>query len=302
MPAVQAEGAVIRQAVRFVRWERGYMYITRRSFAVLAAASALNLGPSKIWASAVEDVPVPVPRVPVPVPVLSPSVKTLAERLPLTNPDYAKAKTEFLPQIVSYVSEEQAGTIVIDTDQRHLYFVLAPGLAKRYGIAVGREGFAWSGTATIKRKTKWPAWFPPQQMQARDREARRWRRGMPGGPRNPLGARALYLYKGEADTMFRIHGTRDPKSIGKAASSGCIRMFNADVMELYEAVPIGTKVVVLPSTQVVAQAAKKPARSRRQQRLREARRRERQRMRIAAYRRRRRRTLFGMFGIGDGLW
>lgn len=280
------------------------MYISRRSFALLAAASAVSLGSRKPWASAVENVPVPVPRVPVPALSEPPQVRTLTERLPLTSRDYAVVKTEFLPQLVYYSTEEQPGTIVIDTDHRHLYFVLAPGLAKRYGIAVGREGFAWSGTATIKRKTKWPAWFPPKQMQWRDKEARRWRRGMPGGPRNPLGARALYLYKGEVDTMFRIHGTRDPKSIGKAASSGCIRMLNADVMELYEAVPIGTKVVVLPSTQVVAQApAKKLARSRRsQQRLLAARRRERRRMRMAAYRRRRRRTLFGMFGFRDGLW
>jgi lipoprotein-anchoring transpeptidase ErfK/SrfK len=253
----------------------------------------------------VDDVPLPVPRASISLPPAPPQVKTLAERLPSISPDYAKVQTEFLPQMVSYASDELPGTIVIDTDHRHLYFVLAPGLAKRYGIAVGREGFAWSGTATIKRKTKWPAWYPPKQMQARDREARRWRRGMPGGPRNPLGARALYLYKGEVDTMFRIHGTRDPKSIGKAASSGCIRMLNADVMELYEAVPIGTKVVVLPSTQVVAETVKKPAKSRksrRYQRLVEARRRKRERMRMAYYRRRRRRALFGLFGFGDGLW
>jgi lipoprotein-anchoring transpeptidase ErfK/SrfK len=276
------------------------MYITRRSFAVLAAASVAGLGSRELWASAAEDVPGRVPLGP--APASSPEVKSLPERFTLANPDYAKVTTEFLPQIVSYTTEELAGTIIVDTDHRHLYFVLGPGLAKRYGIAVGREGFAWSGTATINRKTKWPAWFPPRQMQARDREARRWRRGMPGGPRNPLGARALYLYKGQADTMFRIHGTRDPKSIGKAASSGCIRMLNADVMELYEAVPIGTKVVVLPSTQVVAQGGKGLAKSRRRQNLIEARRRERQRMRMAAYKRRRRRPLFGMFGWGDGLW
>ena len=279
------------------------MYISRRSFALFAAASVASLGSRKVWATAAEDIPVPVPRVPVPVLAETPQVKTLAERLPLTSADYKVVKTEFLPQLVYYSSEEQPGTIVIDTDHRHLYYILAPGLAKRYGIAVGREGFAWSGTATIRRKTKWPAWYPPKQMQWRDREARRWRRGMPGGPRNPLGARALYLYKGEADTMFRIHGTRDPKSIGKAASSGCIRMLNADVMELYEAVPIGTKVVVLPSTVVVAKApAKKTARSRRQQRTVVAGRRERQRMRMADYKRRKRRTLFGLFGFGDGLW
>ena len=276
------------------------MYINRRSFAVLAAASVVGFGSRQLRASVIEEASSLASRLP--APAASPHVKTLAERFPLANPDYAKVKTQLLPQFVSYASAEQTGTIVIDTDHRFLYLVLGPGIAKRYGIAVGREGYAWSGTATIKRKTKWPAWFPPRQMQARDREAWRWRRGMPGGPRNPLGARALYLYKGEADTLFRIHGTRDPKSIGKAASSGCIRMLNADVMELYETVPIGTKVVVLPSTQVVAQARKKPERSRRRLRLIEARRRERQRMRMAAYRRRRRRTLFGMFGFRDNSW
>ncbi len=172
--------------------------------------------------------------------------------------EYAKVKTQFLPQIVSYETEEAAGTIIIDTDQRFLYLVLGEGQAKRYGVGVGRAGFAWSGTATIQRKTKWPTWFPPPEMRARDREARRWRHGMPGGPRNPLGARALYLYKGSADTLFRIHGTREPKSIGSAVSSGCIRMLNADVSEIFERVPIGTKVVVLASQQLLAQKRPRP--------------------------------------------
>jgi lipoprotein-anchoring transpeptidase ErfK/SrfK len=277
------------------------MYITRRSFAALAAASAFSLRSQKAWASVIEDAPVPEALSKADAPSALPLRPP--DRFPLASADYAKAKTEYLPQLVSYASQEQPGTIVIDTDHRFLYFVLGPGLAKRYGIAVGREGFAWSGTATIKRKTKWPAWFPPKQMQARDREAWRWRRGMPGGPRNPLGARALYLYKGEVDTLFRIHGTRDPKSIGRAASSGCIRMLNSDVMELYDAVPMGTKVVVLPSTQLVAEGRKKPAKSRRTQRMVQARRRRREKRRMAAYRRRRRlRSLFGMFGFREGSW
>ena len=125
------------------------MSISRRSFALLAAASAVSLAPRRLWATAVEDVPVPMPRLSVSVPAAAPHVKTLGERLPSLSPDYAKVKTEFLPQMVSYASDELPGTIVIDTDHRHLYFVLAPGLAKRYGIAVVREGFAWSGTATI---------------------------------------------------------------------------------------------------------------------------------------------------------
>jgi lipoprotein-anchoring transpeptidase ErfK/SrfK len=223
---------------------------------------------------------------------------SLDARFPMSSADYAKVKSEYLPQIVGYGTGEESGTIIIDTDSRFLYLVLGRGLAKRYGIAVGRDGFAWSGTATVKRKIKWPAWYPPKQMQARDREAWRWRRGMPGGPRNPLGARALYLYKGEVDTLFRIHGTRDPKSIGKAASSGCIRMLNADIMELYEKAPLGTKVVVLPSARPVALKKDNGSKSKRaRNRLAQARRRERERRRIAAYRRRRRRALFGMFGF-----
>jgi lipoprotein-anchoring transpeptidase ErfK/SrfK len=168
--------------------------------------------------------------------------------------EYSLVPTQFLPQVVRYDSEEAPGTVIIDTDQRYLYLLLAPGVAKRYGVAVGRAGFAWAGTASIGRKTKWPMWFPPPEMRARDREARRWRYGMPGGTRNPLGARALYLFKGTRDTLFRIHGTREPKSIGKAVSSGCIRMLNADVSELYEVLPLGTKVVVLASRATLAQA------------------------------------------------
>ena len=189
-----------------------------------------------------------------PAPVRRPAA---SERFRASIEEYRVVPTRFLPQAVDYATQEQPGTIVIDTDQRFLYLVLAPGRARRYGVAVGRDGFAWSGTATIQRKTRWPTWYPPREMRARDREARRWRYGMPGGPRNPLGARALYLFKGNADTLFRIHGTREPKSIGKAVSSGCIRMLNADVAELFERVPIGTKVVVLSSPKALAQAAKR---------------------------------------------
>jgi lipoprotein-anchoring transpeptidase ErfK/SrfK len=151
----------------------------------------------------------------------------------------------YLPQLVAYDTEEPKGTLVVDPQHRFLYLVLGGGQAKRYGIGVGREGFGWSGTAVVKRKAEWPPWLPPKDMQARDKEAAKWREGMPGGPKNPLGARALYLYQGEADTLYRIHGTRKPRSIGRAVSSGCIRMLNNDIIELYERVPIGTRVVVL---------------------------------------------------------
>jgi len=147
---------------------------------------------------------------------------------------------------------EPAGTIVVDPAQRYLYLVQADGRALRYGIGVGRQGFSWSGTATVQRKQKWPSWHPPVEMQARDERAREWKDGMPGGPTNPLGARALYLYQNGQDTLYRIHGTNEPRSIGRAVSSGCIRMLNADVIDLYERVPIGSRVVVVPPMNPIA--------------------------------------------------
>jgi lipoprotein-anchoring transpeptidase ErfK/SrfK len=151
-------------------------------------------------------------------------------------------------QIVSDSTGERPGTIVVDPDARFLYLVMEGGKAMRYGIGVGRDGFAWSGTATIARKAKWPRWTPPREMVARDPRARRWAAGMPGGSENPLGARALYLYQNGRDTLYRIHGTFEPDSIGQAVSSGCIRLLNADVIDLYNRVATGTRVVVRRST------------------------------------------------------
>ncbi len=143
---------------------------------------------------------------------------------------------------VSNPTRQPPGTIVIDTSTRHLYYTEANGQALRYGIGVGREGFAWKGVAKVERKAEWPAWIPPSDMLKRrpDLPTR-----MEGGIDNPLGARALYLFQGSRDTLFRIHGTNEPDTIGKAVSSGCIRMMNADVIDLYRRVPVGTKVVVL---------------------------------------------------------
>jgi lipoprotein-anchoring transpeptidase ErfK/SrfK len=140
----------------------------------------------------------------------------------------------------------EPGTIVVDTRNRYLYLVQADGNSIRYGIGVGREGFAWSGEATIKDKQHWPRWIPPKEMVARDPNAAPWANGMPGGRLdNPLGARAMYLYEGNKDTLYRLHGTNDAASIGKAVSSGCVRLLNQDVIDLYNRVPLGTKVVVL---------------------------------------------------------
>jgi lipoprotein-anchoring transpeptidase ErfK/SrfK len=142
-------------------------------------------------------------------------------------------------QVVDYRTHEAPGTVIIDTPNTYLYLVLGNGKAMRYGIGVGREGFTWSGTQTISRKAEWPDWTPPAEMIARQPYLPRH---MAGGPGNPLGARALYL----GNTIYRIHGTNDPSTIGGRVSSGCIRMTNEDVVDLYSRVNIGSKVVVLP--------------------------------------------------------
>jgi lipoprotein-anchoring transpeptidase ErfK/SrfK len=145
---------------------------------------------------------------------------------------------KFLPQVVAYKGREAAGTIVIDTNKRFLLLVLGGGKAKRYGVGVGRPGFEWAGTHTVTAKAEWPTWTPPEEMRMRQPLLPV---SMKGGPNNPLGARALYL----GDTLYRIHGSNEPWSIGRAVSSGCIRMRNEDVIDLYARVPVGTKVVVI---------------------------------------------------------
>jgi lipoprotein-anchoring transpeptidase ErfK/SrfK len=149
----------------------------------------------------------------------------------------------FLPQEVAYDGGEAAGTIVIDTQQRFLFLVGADGTARRYGVGVGKEGFQWSGSEKIARKAEWPAWTPPEEMKARvkKKEGRILPDRMEGGPENPLGARAMYL----GNSLYRIHGTNQPWTIGSAVSSGCIRMRNEDVVDLYERVKVGTKVKVM---------------------------------------------------------
>lgn len=146
---------------------------------------------------------------------------------------------------VDYVTAEAPGTIVIDTTGPFLYLVGENGRATRYGIAIGREGFGWTGTGEIARRAKWPTWTPPPEMIERDPSVAKWRGGQPGGISNPLGARALYINFGGADSGYRIHGTNAPKSIGWAASSGCFRMLNQDVIDLYDRVRVGARVVVI---------------------------------------------------------
>jgi lipoprotein-anchoring transpeptidase ErfK/SrfK len=156
-------------------------------------------------------------------------------------------------QVVSYPTAAAAGTIVIDTAQTYLYFVLGDGMAIRYGIDVGRDGFTWSGSQSVTRMAEWPDWTPPQEMIERQPYLPRW---MAGGQGNPLGARAIYL----GNTVYRIHGTNAPETIGTRVSSGCIRLTNADVTDLYSRVTVGTRIVVLPNRGPVARTAAAPPR------------------------------------------
>jgi lipoprotein-anchoring transpeptidase ErfK/SrfK len=169
------------------------------------------------------------------------------EEHPLPATDLTEVDPRFLRREVAYYGREEPGTVVIDTAARYLYLVREGGRAIRYGIGVGKEGMAWSGRAHVGRKATWPRWTPTAAMIKREPERNApWAGGMPGGLKNPLGARALYLYDGSGrDMMYRIHGTTEPWSIGQAVSSGCIRMFNQDVIDLYSRVPVGSPVVVL---------------------------------------------------------
>jgi lipoprotein-anchoring transpeptidase ErfK/SrfK len=173
---------------------------------------------------------------------------TPRDRQLLAHPPYAQAKIpdQYLRHIVDFSRRERPGTIVVDTDARYLYYVLPGDKAIRYGVTVGEEALAFSGVATIGRVAEWPDWVPTPEIQAR---LGPYPPRIAGGPANPLGARALYLYQGNKDTLFRIHGTNQPEYIGQAISSGCIRMTNADVIDLFDRVRPGTPVVVLPPGQ-----------------------------------------------------
>ncbi|MCA6122486.1 L,D-transpeptidase [Bradyrhizobium sp. WSM 1704] len=201
---------------------------TRAATPVRAVASALAPAPAP--APAVASAPVPMP---------TPQIET---------PKAADVPGRLVRQVVNYVSHQAPGTVVIDTGSTFLYLVLNDQQAMRYGIGVGREGFTWSGEQTVARKTEWPDWRPPAEMISRQPYLPRF---MAGGPGNPLGARAMYL----GETEYRIHGTNKPDTIGKRVSSGCIRLTNEDVVDLYERVKVGAKVIVLP-----ASAANRPSR------------------------------------------
>jgi lipoprotein-anchoring transpeptidase ErfK/SrfK len=170
---------------------------------------------------------------------------TPRDRELLAHPPYAQASIPetYRRHLVDYQGREQPGSILVDTDARFLYYVLPQGKAIRYGVAVGEEAMAWSGVATIGRMSEWPDWIPTPEIQAR---LGPYPKRVAGGAANPLGARALYLYEGGKDTLYRIHGTNQPEYIGQAISSGCIRMTNEDVIDLFDRVRPGATVVVLP--------------------------------------------------------
>jgi lipoprotein-anchoring transpeptidase ErfK/SrfK len=174
----------------------------------------------------------------------SPTQRVNPDSAPYNPPpnDEAAAASKRTRQEVEFPTREKPGTIIVDTASRHLYLVEGNGLALQYGIGVGREGFSWKGVAEVHSKQEWPKWFPPPEMLQRRPDLPE---EMDGGLGNPLGARALYLWENGKDTLFRIHGTNEPDTIGHAVSSGCIRMMNGDVMDLYNRVSLGTKVVVL---------------------------------------------------------
>ncbi|WP_378944087.1 L,D-transpeptidase [Mesorhizobium sp. ANAO-SY3R2] len=174
-------------------------------------------------------------------PVAPAQVQPVALRAPERKSVRPKINPIYLPQQVAYDGQERPGTIIIDTIENFLYLVQEDGQARRYGVGTGKPGFEWSGTHKVTSKREWPDWRPPAAMIERERaKGRVLPAMMEGGPDNPLGARALYL----GSTLYRIHGTNQPWTIGGAVSSGCIRMRNEDVMDLYERVPVGTKVVV----------------------------------------------------------
>ena len=160
--------------------------------------------------------------------------------------DTANINPDMLRTEVAWAGKEKPGNIVVNIPERHLYLVMAGGKAMRYGVGVGRsEGVNFRGAAVVGRKEKWPHWTPTENMMAAIPRYRAYRSGMNGGPDNPLGPRALYLYKDGKDTHFRLHGTTEPETIGQAVSSGCIRLFNQDIIDLYERVPVGAHVTVI---------------------------------------------------------
>jgi lipoprotein-anchoring transpeptidase ErfK/SrfK len=170
------------------------------------------------------------------------------ERFPIPAVQLNKVPERYFRRQVRYNTPERVGTLVVDTSNFYLYLVQENGMAMRYGVGLGRAGFEWSGRARIARKAAWPKWVPPEEMIAREPDLEQWswkNGGMPPGIGNPLGARALYIYQGNVDTLYRLHGTAEYWTIGSAVSSGCVRLINQDVIDLHARVPVGSEIVVI---------------------------------------------------------
>ena len=237
------------------------------------AACVGDGGPSNLALATPTPVVVPAPVKTAAAPALNPKYEALyqpaSDKFPVAGLDGSIVRKGFQRTEIDYHSKEPPGTIIIDPYSHYLYFVEPNNRAMRYGVGVGKQGFLWSGEAVIKTKQEWPDWYPPKEMVDRHPELKpqldklQSGQGVPGGLRNPLGARAMYLWQGNKDTYFRIHGTLEPHSIGTNASSGCIRMINQDAIDLYSRVPEGTRVVVLGTAQPTIGVTKSPARPKR---------------------------------------
>jgi lipoprotein-anchoring transpeptidase ErfK/SrfK len=168
------------------------------------------------------------------------------EPFPVFESDAQEVPSKYRRWTVDYKSNEAPGTLIVDTKRRFLFQVLEGGKATRYGVGVGKDGRTWFGEATIGRKEKWPVWVPTPEHIAEHPDIVKWIHGMPGGKNNPMGARALYLYQGDVDTVIRIHGAIKSDMIGKKITAGCISLLNIEIIHLYDRVDIGTKVIILP--------------------------------------------------------
>lgn len=222
--------------------------LTRRGF--LVGSSALLLAGCQTTSSRAPRVQADLRKDPYYLAMYGPMPE---EKFPIPAVDLNKVSDDrFLRQVVPYTGPEPAGTIVVDPAERFLYLVRGDGNAMRYGVGVGRAGFEWSGDARVQYKRQWPRWTPPADMIKRRPELEKYRYGMEPGLGNPLGARALYLFDNGVDTLYRIHGTNEDWSIGRNVSSGCIRLFNQDIIDLYNRVPDGSPVIVrsAPATTV----------------------------------------------------
>ncbi|MGV2974665.1 L,D-transpeptidase [Roseibium alexandrii] len=215
--------------------------LTRRSF-LAGSASLTGLAVSGCVSSTTPPAAPPVS------PYVSMYRAMPEERFPIPAINLNKVSERYYRKQVRYNTTERVGTLIVDTSHYYLYLVQENGMAMRYGVGLGRAGFEWSGRARIARKAQWPRWVPPEEMIQREPELEQWswkNGGMDPGLENPLGARALYIYQGNVDTLYRIHGTAEYWTIGSAVSSGCVRVMNQDIIDLYGRVPVGSQIIVI---------------------------------------------------------